>query len=113
MPIIFECGKWKGTPSKGTMTPRQRIGRIFDRNGDEWEILFWKAKNKSSAAQFLVRTDLSVGRKIFFSSREDAISWRDNPINPTPEEIKFSLARCDWHEPSKGLTQLWLNIRRA
>lgn len=113
MPVIFECGKWKGNPPEGTVTPRRRVGNVFDRNGDNWDIYYWQIKDKLSAAQFLVRKGLGVGRMIFFSTREEAFAWRDNPVNPTLEEIIVELEKCQWHKPSKGVIQLWLDIRRT
>ncbi|HPN96859.1 MAG TPA: hypothetical protein PLK35_03765 [Candidatus Moranbacteria bacterium] len=94
------------------MTPRKSVGWVKDSAGDEWEVLFWQVKNKLSAAQFLIRADLSVGRKIFFSTEEEARAWLANPILPTLEEIKKELAKCEWHEPSKGLIQVWMDFWR-
>jgi hypothetical protein len=108
--VLFECGEWKGNPPKGTATPRKRVGRIYDENGDSWEVFYWKVKNKTSAAQFLVRENLSIARNIFFSSREEAIAWRNNPVLPTLAELKDVLRFCKWHEPSEGLTQVWLDF---
>lgn len=109
MPVIFEPGEWKGVPTKGTMTPRVLVGWM---PGD-WEVLYWQVKNKSAAVQVHVREDWTLGKKIFFSSAEEAFSWLDHPIEPNLDEIKEALEKCKWHEPSRGRIQVWLNFRRV
>jgi hypothetical protein len=110
--VDFKCGEWEENPLKGQMTPRKHFGWIFDNNGVVWEVLYWEVEGKNAAAQFHISENLSVGRKVFWPTREEAIDWHDNPVGPTIEEIKMALARCTWHEPSRGLIQVWIDIKR-
>jgi len=112
--VFFKGGKWKGSPVKGQITPRKIIGVITDEAGQEWEVLSWLVRGKSSAAQFHVRANFTVGRNIFFSSERDAKSWMKKPMHPTLGEIKEALAEiCKWHEPSRGLIQVWVDFKRV
>ncbi|MBU2028584.1 hypothetical protein KJ761_01685 [Patescibacteria group bacterium] len=108
--VIFTCGKWSGSPPRGQMTSRKSIGWVKDESGEYWEVLFWLVENKSAAVQFHVRDDFSVGKKIFFPTKEEAQNWMAQPTRPTLDEIKVILRKCEWHKPSLGQTQVWLDF---
>jgi len=106
----FKCGKWTGSPPKGQMTLKKSLGYVKDDAGIFWEILSWEIIGKSAAVQVHVRLDFSVGYKVFFPTEEKAADWIRNPVSPTLQEIRDALDKCQWHEPSKGRIQLWLNF---
>jgi hypothetical protein len=110
--VNFIPGEWKGNPPKGQMTPREKIGVIQDAIGLDWEILFWAVEGKSAAAQVLIRENLSVGMKIFFPTEKEARKWITKPTKPTLRQIKAALRKCKWHEPSRGLIQIWVNFEK-
>jgi len=107
--VIFTCGKWNGNPPKGQFTPRRCVGHIRD----DWGVFFWMVENKSAAAQFHVQDGFFIGKNIFFPTESEAEKWIMDPINPTLDEIKSELRKCQWHKPSRGLIQVWVDFKRV
>lgn len=112
--VVFREGVWDGKmPPSGKKTSRQKVGSIADKYGFLWDVYYWRVDYvKSPAAQFIVRRNsLSCARKIFFSTRKQAIAWLKNPTAPTVNQIAWFLSnRCEFQKPSKGKGQLWASL---